>query len=140
MDNLRPLLWLSLAFVLFLMWQAWNQDYGTPAQPETAEQEAEDPDARPEDVPDAPQFEDEDDPRAAADVSEISPIQEPDRRQFTVRTDKHELLIDTLLVNGTARLMGFLGSVLRVVQNGQVQRYVAFVFLGIAIILYLVLR
>ncbi|TVR02946.1 MAG: NADH-quinone oxidoreductase subunit L [Deltaproteobacteria bacterium] len=51
-----------------------------------------------------------------------------------------ELLIDTLLVNGTARLMGFLGSVLRVVQNGQVQRYVAFVFLGIAIILYLVLR
>ncbi|WP_038070480.1 MULTISPECIES: membrane protein insertase YidC [Thioalkalivibrio] len=96
MDNLRPLLWLSLAFVLFLMWQAWNQDYGTPAEPETAEQEVEDPEARPEDVPDAPQFEDEDDPRAAAeDEPEISPIQEPDRRQFTVRTDKHELLIDT---------------------------------------------
>lgn len=73
MDNLRPLLWLSLAFVLFLMWQAWNQDYGTPAEPETAEQEVEDPEARPEDVPDAPQFEDEDDPRAAAeDEPEIS--------------------------------------------------------------------
>ncbi|WP_018879265.1 membrane protein insertase YidC [Thioalkalivibrio sp. ALE9] len=95
MDNLRPLLWLTLAFVLFLMWQAWNQDYGTPSQPDrTAEQAEEDPDARPEDVPDAPQFESEDQPRAD-DAPQVSTLQEPDRRQITVRTDTHEILIDT---------------------------------------------
>jgi YidC/Oxa1 family membrane protein insertase len=32
MDNQRPILYLSLAFILFLIWQAWEQDYGTAAR------------------------------------------------------------------------------------------------------------
>jgi YidC/Oxa1 family membrane protein insertase len=32
MDNQRPILYLSLAFILFLIWQAWEQDYGTRAR------------------------------------------------------------------------------------------------------------
>ena len=30
MDNLRLILFFSLAFILLLLWQAWNQDYGQP--------------------------------------------------------------------------------------------------------------
>lgn len=33
MDNLRPLLWLTLVFILFLMWQAWNADSRQAAMP-----------------------------------------------------------------------------------------------------------
>ncbi len=97
MDNLRPLLWLSLAFVLFLMWQAWNQDYRTPTTPETAADRVmdEDPQARPEDVPDAPRVADEERDAAAEPGREIQPVQAPDRRQVTVRTDTFEILIDT---------------------------------------------
>ncbi|MGM0552355.1 MAG: membrane protein insertase YidC [Pseudomonadota bacterium] len=100
MDNLRPLLWLSLAFVLFLMWQAWNQDYRTPSEPETASERAveeeEDAQTRPADVPDAPRLADKDDREESADPTrEIAQVQEPDRRQVSVRTDTLELLIDT---------------------------------------------
>ena len=31
MDNLRLLLLFSLAFIVLMLWQAWNQDYGQPA-------------------------------------------------------------------------------------------------------------
>ncbi len=99
MDNLRPLLWLALAFVLFLMWQAWNQDYGSPAAPDTAgvEDSAEgpDPEARPEDVPDAPQLDTSDPEQGVADSPAVSPREEPQRQRIRVRTDTHEILIDT---------------------------------------------
>jgi NADH-quinone oxidoreductase subunit L len=49
------------------------------------------------------------------------------------------LLIDGLLVNGIPRLVAFLGSVLRLVQNGDVQRYAAFMALAAAAILWTVL-
>jgi NADH-quinone oxidoreductase subunit L len=45
------------------------------------------------------------------------------------------LLIDGLMVNGVARLVGFLGSVSRLAQNGDVQRYAAFMALAAAAIL-----
>jgi NADH-quinone oxidoreductase subunit L len=48
-------------------------------------------------------------------------------------------LIDGLLVNGVARLVGFLGSVLRLAQNGDVQRYAAYMALAAAAILATVL-
>jgi len=48
-----------------------------------------------------------------------------------------ELIIDTVLVNGTAYAARFLGSVLRQFQNGDVQRYAAFVLITLAIIFYL---
>ncbi|MBS3799805.1 MAG: membrane protein insertase YidC [Thioalkalivibrio sp.] len=99
MDNLRPLLWLALAFVLFLMWQAWNQDYGSPSAPDTAgvEDSAADPDpeARPEDVPDAPQLDTSDPEQGVADAPAVSPGEEPQRQRIRVRTDTHEILIDT---------------------------------------------
>ena len=39
MDNLRIILISALVFILFLMWQAWQEDYGTPtAPPATAQQ------------------------------------------------------------------------------------------------------
>ena len=28
MDNLRLILFFSLAFILLLLWQAWHEDYG----------------------------------------------------------------------------------------------------------------
>ena len=95
MDNIRPLLWLTLAFILFLMWMAWNDDYGTrPATETAAERELEeDPDARPEDVPDTPEAAAEPEADPATDAPE--PIAAPERRQIQVVTDKHDLLIDT---------------------------------------------
>jgi NADH-quinone oxidoreductase subunit L len=48
-------------------------------------------------------------------------------------------LIDGLMVNGVARLVGFLGSVSRLAQNGDVQRYAAFMALAAAAILAVVL-
>jgi NADH-quinone oxidoreductase subunit L len=49
------------------------------------------------------------------------------------------VLIDGLLVNGVARLVGFFGSVLRLAQNGDVQRYAAYMALAAAAILATVL-
>lgn len=38
MDNQRPILYLALVFVLFLIWQAWQKDYGPqPPAPQQAE-------------------------------------------------------------------------------------------------------
>ncbi len=37
MDNLRLILFFSLAFILLLLWQAWNQDYGPKPAQETVE-------------------------------------------------------------------------------------------------------
>jgi NADH-quinone oxidoreductase subunit L len=45
------------------------------------------------------------------------------------------VLIDGLMVNGVARLVGFFGSVARLAQNGDVQRYAAFMALAAAAIL-----
>ncbi|AHE99792.1 membrane protein insertase YidC [Thioalkalivibrio paradoxus] len=92
MENLRPILWLSLAFVLFLMWQAWNQDYGVrPEPPRAVDPTAEETELPPEDVPEAPVA--EADPVDPSAIPEALP--EPTRRQVTVRTDLLDLAIDT---------------------------------------------
>ena len=36
MDSLRPFLWLALAFVLFLLYQAWQQDHAPVVLPDVA--------------------------------------------------------------------------------------------------------
>jgi len=108
MENLRPILWLSLAFVLFLMWQAWNQDYGVRSQPPAAQttDTMQDPDTVPEDVPEA----------VAGEIDSAAPSAQPEavaaadplRRPITVRTDLLELVLDTR--GGTivqADLLGF---------------------------------
>jgi len=49
------------------------------------------------------------------------------------------LCIDTLLVMGTARAVGALGKVVRTVQNGEIQRYAAYMAVAAAVILFTVL-
>jgi NADH-quinone oxidoreductase subunit L len=49
------------------------------------------------------------------------------------------LAIDGLLVNGIARFVGMVGSVLRLAQNGDVQRYAAIMAMAAAVILWSVL-
>ncbi|ABC80189.1 NADH-quinone oxidoreductase subunit L [Anaeromyxobacter dehalogenans] len=46
--------------------------------------------------------------------------------------------IDGLVVNGVARLVGYAGSVLRLAQNGDVQRYAAIMVVAAAVILWTV--
>jgi NADH-quinone oxidoreductase subunit L len=47
--------------------------------------------------------------------------------------------IDGLLVNGVARFIGFTGSVFRLAQNGDVQRYAAIMAVAAAVVLWSVL-
>jgi NADH-quinone oxidoreductase subunit L len=47
--------------------------------------------------------------------------------------------IDGVLVNGVARLVGVLGGFVRLVQNGDVQRYAAVMAIAAAVILWTVL-
>jgi hypothetical protein len=49
------------------------------------------------------------------------------------------VIIDGLLVNGIPRLVGFLGAAFRLAQDGDVQRYAAFMALAAAAILATVL-
>jgi len=105
MENLRPILWLSLVFVLFLMWQAWNADYGErPELDRSPDAMVDAPPERPEDVPEAPPMEaDAIDPAAPPEL-----LADPTHRQVTVRTDLLDLSIDTR--GGTivrADLLGF---------------------------------
>jgi NADH-quinone oxidoreductase subunit L len=51
-----------------------------------------------------------------------------------------EFLIDFLMVNGIAWVTESIGAVLRRLQSGNVQRYAAFLFFGLATIIYLMLR
>lgn len=54
-DQLRTILFLSLALVLFLLWQAWQQDYGGRQQPTPyAADEQAAPEAMAESAPDVP--------------------------------------------------------------------------------------
>ena len=49
------------------------------------------------------------------------------------------ITIDGLLVMGTARAVGAIGKVVRVAQNGEMQRYAAVMAVAAAIILFTVL-
>ena len=88
MDFQRLLLFIALAFVLMLLWQAWQEDYGRPAQ--TAAQQAGSPavDA-PSDLPAAPQG-----PGAAPEAPAAGPVLESAGR-IRVATDVLEAEIDT---------------------------------------------
>ncbi len=50
-----------------------------------------------------------------------------------------ELAIDGLFVNGVARFVGWTGGIVRVVQNGDVQRYAAIIAVAAAVIVWTVL-
>ncbi len=91
MDKLRTLLYISLALVVFMLWQEWQRDYGTPAQTTAA---ATSPQAKTEqatsksdaDVPVAPAISN-DTPALQADVSK--------GKRIKVETDVYNIEIDT---------------------------------------------
>ena len=92
MDNVRLFLFMALAFLGMLLYQAWQQDYGAARQSTAAEQGALVPAAV--DTPDAP-------PRAAIDattpsVPEMTATPEAaGSRLVKVRTDVFDLVLDT---------------------------------------------
>jgi YidC/Oxa1 family membrane protein insertase len=90
MDNLRPVLYISLVLVLFLIYQAWQRDYGPQPQPTpvTAEEALDMPDVgRPADLPEAPVTE-------AVDIP-VEAVPEPERARIRVVTDVLDIEIDT---------------------------------------------
>ncbi|MDD3516839.1 MAG: membrane protein insertase YidC [Chromatiales bacterium] len=94
MDNYRPVLYISLVFVLFLLWQAWQQDYVWPTQEPmaasgssmTAEPTTDTPRL---DVPDAPTAE------AGQLPTGVPTDAVPVRETVRVVTDVLDLEIDT---------------------------------------------
>jgi YidC/Oxa1 family membrane protein insertase len=91
MDNQRLILALALFFVLFLIWQAWQQDYG-PTPPPTTSTEAPQTDVRrATDVPTPPSAE----PTAATPPGP-APQAAPRGQRVQVRTDLLAVEIDTL--------------------------------------------
>ncbi len=94
MDNFRLILFGSLAFVLFLMWQAWERDYGVkPPPPAPVQSDLQE--RQPQDLPSAPA---ETTAQQAPDMpSSLLPSSafEPGDR-IRVRTDVLQVEIDTL--------------------------------------------
>ena len=94
MDNVRLLLFMALAFIGMLLYQAWQEDYGPAAQTPVATATTS-PDA-PSPSPDTPQA-----PVRAdidADVPSAAPVTDgsaPASRLVTVQTDMFDLRIDT---------------------------------------------
>lgn len=103
MDNLRLFIFLGLSFVFLLMWDAWQQDFGTPAPPSnnTATNVPEVP-AAPS-APDVPAQADVPTPAttsaAVPDASSSAPTdlapKASDGQRVRVRTDMFELEFDT---------------------------------------------
>ena len=105
MDNVRLLLFMALAFLGMLIYQAWQQDYGPARQ---LASEATPSSAQSADTPVAPQQADIDD--AAPSVPGVTPTtdSQDSARLIKVRTDTLDLVIDSR--GGTiidARLVGY---------------------------------
>ncbi len=93
MDNIRLILVLALVFVLMLIWQAWEQDYGPRPSVTTAEQ----PEATPSEAPTAPAVKPAQSvvpELASLPSAPMSPAAETSAR-VTVRNDVLVLEIDT---------------------------------------------
>lgn len=125
-EQLRPMLFLALAFVLFLMWQQWQEDYGPkPVAPaaETAAPASQQAPAQATDTPaDAPAAPAQGAPATAAETAEVpsaspvanaapdtpttsAPVEEPNSL-IQVTTDVIRASIDTR--GGTLRGMELL--------------------------------
>lgn len=92
MDNVRLLLFMALAFLGMLLFQAWQQDYGSARRAST---EPVPPSAASADTPEAPQQADIDD--AAPSVPGLTPETASDSsaRLINVRTDMLDVVIDS---------------------------------------------
>jgi YidC/Oxa1 family membrane protein insertase len=100
MDNLRLILFFSLAFILMLLWQAWNQDYGQKSVPQSAavtEQAstAGAPVVAPQNgsVPNAPTTSAN---GAMPSVPGMEPVSKSSGQIVKVTTDLYQIEIDTL--------------------------------------------
>ncbi len=92
MDNQRTFLYIALGLIVFMIWQAWQRDYGPKPVAEvetisTSQQQA--PAAAPEDIPDAAEAVRSDMPVSAPTRQDVS------SRQVRVITDTLDILIDT---------------------------------------------
>jgi YidC/Oxa1 family membrane protein insertase len=103
MDNLRLILFLALAMVLFMLWQAWEQDYGTLSAPaQSVQSDVSVPGAQPAapaqsgqtDVPAVSASSTIDDSASPATPAVASA--EPTGEVIRVETDLLQLEIDTL--------------------------------------------
>jgi YidC/Oxa1 family membrane protein insertase len=85
MENQRLFLWLALAFVAWLTWQAWVEDYHRPAQPAavTGEGEARPPTAN--DLPDVGARQE------TVEIGDEGPRAEATSGMVTIRTDVFDL-------------------------------------------------
>jgi YidC/Oxa1 family membrane protein insertase len=94
MDNVRLLLFMALAFLGMLIYQAWQEDYG-PASRAVAEQDPRElAGAAPVDTPDAPVMAEIDSALPSAPPVQPS-ADSQSTRLVEVRTDMFDLLIDT---------------------------------------------
>lgn len=89
MDTTRAILVVSLCFVLLLIWQAWQRDYGTPPADVTPAGDVADMPERPADLPQLPRGEAE----AVPEVGEAPPT---GQQRVRVTTDVLRVEIDTL--------------------------------------------
>jgi YidC/Oxa1 family membrane protein insertase len=97
MDNLRLILVVALAAVLFLMYQAWQKDYGSSTRPPTIAQPATGPAGQqaPSDLP-APPMEQPSTSSAELPVSAPGDVRAlPSSQRISVRTDLLSVEIDT---------------------------------------------
>ena len=115
-EQLRPMLFIALAFVMFLMWQEWQRDYGPkpppapPAQETTATTPAGAPSDQPivptpsqsNEVPVTPTVESSS-PASATNTPEAPTSVEPAASIVTVETDVIRVNIDT--AGGTLRAL-----------------------------------
>lgn len=91
MDNQRTLLYLTFFFILFLMWQAWQQDYGPKPAPQPVVTTT---DSISSGLPELTQVESPDTPSSASVVPEKVQVK-ADRRFVRVVTDVFNLEIDS---------------------------------------------
>jgi len=91
MDTIRTMLFAALALVLFMMWQAWEKDYGTVAQvpaPTSTTAQPATPGAA--DIPSAPAISSD-----APAITPAIPSSAPKGQRIKVSTDVYDIEIDT---------------------------------------------
>ncbi|APZ44433.1 membrane protein insertase YidC [Acidihalobacter ferrooxydans] len=91
MDNLRPLLYISLVFVLFLIWQAWQQDHRPPPSPQALSQQTTASPNHTQDIPSASVNR----PTRSAATPPSTASQSRAGRIVHIKTDTLDLEIDT---------------------------------------------
>lgn len=102
MDNLRLILFFSLAFILMLLWQAWETDYGPGSQAPSTGQQSSAPAGKSQgSVPPAPSAESSAIPSTAPTITPSAPLPQTPGSSDTaetvsVKTDLYTMEISTV--------------------------------------------